>query len=82
MSVILTLQVDDKHAKEMHQALIQDLYDKGRADIKVTQNKNELTFKISSEDFTSIRATINSVLLKLRMFSEIDKKLAKNEKDI
>jgi len=79
MKAILSLDVDSKNSKEMYSALIHDLFEKGRADVEIKQEKNKLYFKISSEDFTSIRATINSVLLKLRLFSELDNKLAKNE---
>lgn len=82
MSVVLTLEVNDKNASKMHQAIVHDLYDEGRADIKIKQKDNKLEFKISSNDFTSVRATVNAVLQRLRMFSELDAKLAKNEKDI
>lgn len=78
MSIVLTLDVNDKNAKKMHSALVQDLFDKGRADVDVKIKDNKLTFVIKSEDFTSVRATINSVLLKLRMFNELDSKLEKN----
>lgn len=82
-SVILTLQVDDKNVKKMYDSIMLDMYDKGRADVKVKldEKKNELIFKISSEDFTSVRATINAVLLKLRLFNEIDIKFANKSKD-
>jgi len=80
MDVTLTLDVNDKKAKEMHEALIHDLFDKGRADVDVKLKDNKLTFVIKSKDFTSVRATVNSALLKLRMFSELDEKLSKNEK--
>ena len=80
-SIVLTLQVDDKHVKQMYDSIMLDLYDKGRADVKVKldEKKKELIFKISSEDFTSVRATVNAVLLKLRMFNEIDIKFAQNK---
>ncbi|PIU22426.1 MAG: hypothetical protein COT14_01220 [Candidatus Diapherotrites archaeon CG08_land_8_20_14_0_20_30_16] len=80
--IVLTLDVDGKKTKEMYNAIVHDLFEKGRADIKITQKGEKLIFKISSEDFTSVRASINAILLKLRMFSELDQKLAKNEKDI
>lgn len=79
MQSVLILKVESKHAKAMYDALINDLFKKGRADVKVKQKNNVLEFKISSSDFTSIRATINSVLLKLRMFSELDNLLSKNK---
>jgi tRNA threonylcarbamoyladenosine modification (KEOPS) complex Pcc1 subunit len=82
-SVVLTLQVDDKNVKQMYDSIMLDMYDKGRADVKVKldEKKKELIFKISSEDFTSVRATINAVLLKLRMFNEIDIKFAQNKEE-
>ena len=82
MDITLTLNVDDKNATKMYNALIYDLFDKGRADVNVKVKDDKLTFVIKSKDFTSVRATVNSVLLKLRMFSEFDEKLSKNEKDI
>lgn len=81
--IVLTLDVDDKKTKEMYNAIVPDLFDKGRADVKITQNGEKLSFKISSEDFTSVRASINAILLKIRMFSELDIKLSqKKEKGI
>jgi tRNA threonylcarbamoyladenosine modification (KEOPS) complex Pcc1 subunit len=79
MDVTLTLDVNDKKAKLMYESLIHDLFDKGRADVDVKVKDNKLTFVIKSKDFTSVRATVNSALLKLRMFSELDEKLAQNK---
>jgi len=80
-SIVLDLDVSSKHAKQMYDAILLDMYDKGRADIKIKldEKAKKLTFKISSEDFTSVRATINAVLLKLRLFNEIDIKFAQNK---
>ncbi len=79
--IVLTLDVNDKHAKEMYDSIIHDLFDKGRADVSLKQKDNKLSFIIKSKDFTSVRATVNSVLMKLRMFSELDTRLKENKID-
>lgn len=71
----LSLEVNNKNAKNIYDSIVNDLYEKGRAELEIILEKEKLTFKISSEDYTSIRATINSILLKLRVFDDLDKKI-------
>jgi tRNA threonylcarbamoyladenosine modification (KEOPS) complex Pcc1 subunit len=71
----LNLEVNNKNSDKIHSAIANDLFDKGRAELKLTLEKDKLIFNISANDYTSIRATINSILLKLRTFDELDKKI-------
>jgi tRNA threonylcarbamoyladenosine modification (KEOPS) complex Pcc1 subunit len=71
----LKLEVNNKNAKNIYDSIADDLYEKGRADLKIISEKEKLIFEINSEDYTSIRATINSILLKLRAFDDLDKKI-------
>jgi tRNA threonylcarbamoyladenosine modification (KEOPS) complex Pcc1 subunit len=71
----LNLEVNNKNSDKIHSAIANDLFDKGRAELKLTLEKDKLIFNISANDYTSIRATINSILLKLRAFDELDKKI-------
>ena len=71
----LTLEVTDVNSKQKYDSIVHDLFDGGRANIKVSHSGNKLVFEINSEDFTSIRASVNALLLKLRMLSELDQKL-------
>ncbi len=71
----LKLEVNNKNAKNIYDSIADDLYEKGRADLKIISEKEKLIFEINSEDYTSIRATINSILLKLRAFDDLDKRI-------
>ena len=59
----LNLEVNNKNCDKIYSAIANDLFDKGRAELKITLEKNKLIFNIRANDYTSIRATINSILL-------------------
>ena len=71
----LNLEVNNKNAKNIYDSIANDLFDKGRAELKLILEKDKLIFNVLANDYTSIRATINSILLKLRTFDELDKKI-------
>jgi len=71
MKIELQLSVSDKDAKNFYNAILPDFTKKGRSDVDVLLSKDKIIFTIKSEDFTSVRASINSVLLKLRALNEL-----------
>lgn len=73
--VKLVLEVKEKNAKNIYDAIIQDVFDGGRSTLKIKLEKDILKFVIEAEDYTAIRAVINAVLLKLRMINDIEAKI-------
>lgn len=69
----LSLKVDSKDAKNFYNAMLPDFEKKGRSDVEMNLKENILTFNINSNDFTSVRASINGILLKLRAMENISK---------
>jgi tRNA threonylcarbamoyladenosine modification (KEOPS) complex Pcc1 subunit len=71
MDVKLRLVVSDKTADKMYSALKPDFSKKGRSEVNMSFKGEDLIFDINSKDFTSVRASINSILLKLRALNEL-----------
>jgi tRNA threonylcarbamoyladenosine modification (KEOPS) complex Pcc1 subunit len=71
MKVNLKLEVNLENAKEFYDSIKPDFSSKGRSKVEMNYEKNKLIFNINSEDFTSVRASINSILLKLRMLDNL-----------
>lgn len=74
MKVILNLDIESVDANKFFDAMKPDFVKKGRSEIDMFLEKNKLKFTISSEDFTSVRASINNILLKLRAMNELGNK--------
>lgn len=72
MQINLTLSVNSSSAKNFYDSLIVDFKDLGRSKVEMNLNRDELIFNISSNDFTALRASINSIILKLRMLKELE----------
>ena len=71
MKVVLTLDVEHKDSENFYKSILPDFEKKGRSEVEMNLDKNRLVFKIESKDFTSVRATINGILLKLRTLNEL-----------
>ena len=67
----IILETDDKDIKYIYDALLPDFKNRGRAKVHMKLDKNILRFESVSDDYTSQRAVINGILLKLRMLNEI-----------
>jgi tRNA threonylcarbamoyladenosine modification (KEOPS) complex Pcc1 subunit len=74
MKVNLSLVFEHKDAKLIYNSMLPDFGKKGRADVNMILDKRKILFNIVSEDLTSVRATINSILLKLRSLQDISNK--------
>lgn len=72
--IILTLKVKEKSAKNIYDAIVQDIFDKGRSTLKIKLESGVLKFVVESDDYTSVRAAINAILLKLRMLEDLHTK--------
>ncbi len=75
MDITLTIKLKNKNIDNILKAIELDIYDKGRAKLNYNIENNTLIFNIESKDVTSVRATTNAILLKLKMFNELDNKL-------
>ncbi len=74
--VKLILEVKEKSNKEIYGAMSQDIFDKGRSKLEIKLQKDLLRFIVTADDYTSVRAAINAILLKLRMLEEIENKIS------
>ncbi len=73
--VKLVLEVKEKNAKNIYDAIVHDVFDGGRSTIKIKLEKNILKFVVEAEDYTAVRAVINAVLLKLRLLDDVKQKI-------
>ena len=71
MEIKLTLDVKHEDAENFYNAIFPDFSKKGRSDVKMDLQKDKIIFTITSKDFTSVRASINGILLKLRTLNEL-----------
>ncbi len=73
--ITLTLEIKEKNAKNIYDAIVHDVFDGGRSTLKIKLEKGILKFVIEAEDYTAVRAVINAVLLKLRLVDDIKQKI-------
>jgi len=71
MNINLKLEVKSDVAKDFYEAILPDFKKLGRSNVEIILDKEKLTFDINSKDFTSIRASINGILLKLRLLKSL-----------
>jgi|GEM_PF-5296183 len=73
LTLAVSLQIKHKDAKKFYQAVFPDFEKKGRSDVEMKMYKNKLVFTIRSEDATSVRASINGILLKVKTLEQLDR---------
>ena len=64
MKALITI---DENIDEIYNALLPEIGKQNRSQIKVKKDK-DLTFEITSKDFTAFRASMNSVMQMLTVF--------------
>lgn len=73
--ITLILEVKEKNAKNIYNAIVHDVFDGGRSTLNIKLEKEVLKFVIEAEDYTAVRAVINAVLLKLRLLDDVKQKI-------
>lgn len=73
MDVNLSLKFKHIKAKEIYNSMLPDFSSRGRSEAKMSLKDNTIEFDINSNDLTSVRATINSIILRLRAIDQVDK---------
>lgn len=71
----LVLEIKEKDAKKIYDAIIHDVFNGGRSSLNIKQKGDLLKFIITADDYTAVRAAINAVLLKLRMLNDVGVKI-------
>jgi len=72
LDVVLEKKDKENNLKLFQEAIAPDFEKKGRSDVKMVLDNNKLIFYITSKDFTSIRASINNILVKLRTVNSLN----------